>query len=826
MASLAPPLPPQAPSSMRNRSFDEGENNDQQRVSSSRSSKKHGHSHKGNRTRSSSDGVRMMQHQRYQNHQHQQQQWAQYGGGGYPPAGYHQQQGPPPPSQFNFPPTNESNNRKKTSKSAKHRQSNSFDMNPNPAHPLNGSNGSPTGGYGSTSPSSYGSFNVPPKGTSQSMRNVNNTGGVPRPPNPAPQPREFSAMNEITSVMGRSPRTTGNAFPGMGGPPSGPNGRPHFHRRTMSDSMAAPGGRFGGVPMPLPPLPQGIHPSHPYAIQHAQARARADSYGSQHSGGGQIHINQNPSPRGVYMGEEPFGSESDPFLQSTMGGKKNSRPKTHMRQNSVNLYMKSATGKKQPRSCKDVLYAILFVLQLVAVLAVGLKFGPEALVATEEELGPSEGMEDDTMLEQLVDGTGGAAQDEKVVLAYWNIIKMACTCGAFAMIVSAMALAFMMAMSRRLVYVALVLSIGVSFAWGTIGIGISPNSFVPVSGIIALMLTVGYMFVVWDRIPFASANLTTALTGVRENLGLVGVAFFFQFLALVASIYYSFTFVGLHDAMYNGNLMISDNLKLAVDVLLFVSYYWTYQVLRHIVMVSVAGTIGSWWFKQDSALNETFFRAAICNFGSICYGSLFIGVVQFLRQITEGMRPHHDESSLMCLYECSLFFQARLVTFVDNLADSFTPWAFTYVGLYHYGLKESGHKVNELFDRRGWSRIVTDDLIPSVLTMVSLVIGGLSGSFAVILQALDGQGLTSFGHPVATSFMIGFLVGIVLSTVLFSIIESSVQGVIVCFAGSPVEFQRHHPELSHEMRHAWKEVWPGSLDIEGLGVGVGVPMGM
>lgn len=683
----------------------------------------------------------------------------------------------------------------------------------NPAHPLNGSNGSPTGG-------GYGSFNMP-KGMSQSMRNIN-SGGVPRPPNPAPQPREFSAMSEITSVMGRSPRLTGNAFPGMGGPPSGPNGRPHFHRRTMSDSMAGRGeGNFGGMPMQLPPLPQGIHPSHPYAIQHAQARARADSFGSQHSG------SRHPSPRGVYMGEEPFGSETDPFLQSAMGGKKSTRPKTHMRQNSVNLYMKSTKGVKQPRSCKDVFYAVLFVLQLAAVFVLGIKFGPEALVETEEELGPSDGMSDDTaLLEPLIDGTGGAPQDEKVVLAYWNIIKMACTCGAFAMIVSAMALAFMMAMSRRLVYVALVLSIGVSFAWGTIGIGISPNSFVPVSGIIALMLTVGYMFVVWDRIPFASANLTTALTGVRDNLGLVGVAFFFQFLALVASIYYSFTYVGLHDAMYNGQLMFSDDFKIAADVLLFVSYYWTYQVLRHIVMVTVAGTIGSWWFKTDSALNETFFRATICNFGSICYGSLFVGVVQFLRQITEGMRPHHEESSLMCLYECSLFFQERLVTFVDNLADSFTPWAFTYIGLYHYGLKDSGHKVNELFDRRGWSRIVTDDLIPSVLTMVSLVIGGLSGSFAVILQALDGQGLTSFGHPVATSFTIGFLVGIVLSTVLFSMIESSVQGVIVCFAGSPVEFQRNHPDLSHEMRHAWKEVWPGSLDIEGLGVGVCVPMGM
>ena len=62
-------------------------------------------------------------------------------------------------------------------------------------------------------------------------------------------------------------------------------------------------------------------------------------------------------------------------------------------------------------------------------------------------------------------------------------------------------------------------------------------------------------------------------------------------------------------------------------------------------------------------------------------------------------------------------------------------------------------------------------------------------------------------------FRIGFMVGIVLSTVLFSIIDSSVCAVIVCFAGSPVEFQHIHPDLSREMRLAWREVWPGSLDV-------------
>jgi len=60
---------------------------------------------------------------------------------------------------------------------------------------------------------------------------------------------------------------------------------------------------------------------------------------------------------------------------------------------------------------------------------------------------------------------------------------------------------------------------------------------------------------------------------------------------------------------------------------------------------------------------------------------------------------------------------------------------------------------------------------------------------------------------------IGFSIGTMLSSILFSIIKSSVDAVIVCFAGSPVELENNHKALSHELRLAWKNVWPGSVDF-------------
>ena len=64
----------------------------------------------------------------------------------------------------------------------------------------------------------------------------------------------------------------------------------------------------------------------------------------------------------------------------------------------------------------------------------------------------------------------------------------------------------------------------------------------------------------------------------------------------------------------------------------------------------------------------------------------------------------------------------------------------------------------------------------------------------------------------------GVVLGLVVTSVLFGIVSASVNAVLVCFAASPVDFENNHPELSHEMRAAWREVWPGCMDVVDLRV--------
>lgn len=76
------------------------------------------------------------------------------------------------------------------------------------------------------------------------------------------------------------------------------------------------------------------------------------------------------------------------------------------------------------------------------------------------------------------------------------------------------------------------------------------------------------------------------------------------------------------------------------------------------------------------------------------------------------------------------------------------------MGLYGYGFIDAGLLSAELFDKRGWTTIVSDDLVPNVLLLSSLVIGGTTGLFAFFIENMEFEflSLASLEVPSKTSF--------------------------------------------------------------------------
>lgn len=117
--------------------------------------------------------------------------------------------------------------------------------------------------------------------------------------------------------------------------------------------------------------------------------------------------------------------------------------------------------------------------------------------------------------------------------------------------------------------------------------------------------------------------------------------------------------------------------------------------------------------------------------GSICFGSLV-------------MIPARIMLSIFC---CGNGNSS------SSYLKRYNQWAYAYIGLYGYALEDAGTKAGQLFETREWTTVVNDNLIYNVLLMASIVIGGSTGIFGVLVEEVDGYELSSFHKPILTSFL-------------------------------------------------------------------------
>eukprot|EP00339_Tiarina_fusa_P004999 CAMPEP_0117064156 /NCGR_PEP_ID=MMETSP0472-20121206/44798_1 /TAXON_ID=693140 ORGANISM="Tiarina fusus, Strain LIS" /NCGR_SAMPLE_ID=MMETSP0472 /ASSEMBLY_ACC=CAM_ASM_000603 /LENGTH=488 /DNA_ID=CAMNT_0004784167 /DNA_START=43 /DNA_END=1509 /DNA_ORIENTATION=+ len=433
-----------------------------------------------------------------------------------------------------------------------------------------------------------------------------------------------------------------------------------------------------------------------------------------------------------------------------------------------------AKPEEQPKQFRDVAWALLFLVHLAAMVCI--------------------------ITLNLISGeNGGGNGGADVMGTYGGVIWLVAISAVSSAGIGTLALGVMMRNAVAVVKISLIFSVLMSLLVAILGF-LSGQTFMGVLGLAMFAIGVCYAKAVWSRIPFAAANLNTALTAVKANMGLTFVAYLMLLLAFGWS---ALWFVGLGEALSSSNG--------AVLFFLFLSYYWVHQVLSNTVTVTTAGTVGTWWFVPEEAsscfssgVQDSFCRATTYSFGSICLGSLIVAVVQALRALAHMSRDSEDMQLLVCIIDC-------ILACIQDIIEYLNKWAYVYVGLYGFGYMEAGKSVFQLFQQKGWTVIISDDLCDRVLFMVSLAVGFLSGLISLALAAADPNLLAALqleGGVGTAGFIIGFLVGLVICSILMSVVGAAVNTVIVCYAESPAEFEANHPRLSSEMRSAWTQAWP------------------
>jgi hypothetical protein len=90
--------------------------------------------------------------------------------------------------------------------------------------------------------------------------------------------------------------------------------------------------------------------------------------------------------------------------------------------------------------------------------------------------------------------------------------------------------------------------------------------------------------------------------------------------------------------------------------------------------VTVAGTVGHWWFEPSEASSccsqaviYAFVRTVTTSFGSICFGSLIVAVLEALKAVAHSARQEAANGILLCLAECILACLANVVEYFNKV---------------------------------------------------------------------------------------------------------------------------------------------------------------
>ena len=234
-------------------------------------------------------------------------------------------------------------------------------------------------------------------------------------------------------------------------------------------------------------------------------------------------------------------------------------------------------------------------------------------------------------------------------------------CALVAVGLSVASLRLMQAFPEVLVKNALIFSCVLNLAVALLTL-MAGSMIVAIFAFIGFAISCCYAYAVWHRIPFAAANLKTALSGVKANMGLAVVALVFMALGFGWSILW---FMGLGNSL--------DESALPLVFVLFLSYYWVHNVLKNTVHVTCAGVVGTWWFAPaeasqfwSPALSDSLWRAVTTSFGSICFGSFLVAFVQALRALEHYTRDNEDLAIVRCIVQCILSCIESIIEFMNR----------------------------------------------------------------------------------------------------------------------------------------------------------------
>ncbi|CAO3692029.1 Protein pns1 [Rhizopus azygosporus] len=309
-----------------------------------------------------------------------------------------------------------------------------------------------------------------------------------------------------------------------------------------------------------------------------------------------------------------------------------------------------------------------------------------------------------------------------------------------------------------------------------------------------------------SRIPFATVMLKTIVGITRKYPSTIFTGILSLIVQTAFSFWFMFTVIGIYQAWYSSS---SNNSRLnCAMVFLVFSFYWTSQVITYVTHVTLAGLFATVYFLNDGIKHPIWGsarRALTTSFGSICFGSLLIALINLVRFFLRVAQSNTDNpcaSFFICIIQC-------IVSCFAGLFEWFTYYAFSGVAIYGKPFIPTARNTWNMVKDRGIEAMINDNLIGNVLFMGGLLVGVLSGLLGYIYLEVSRPPYNANGGMTPVIVMMCFLIGASMFSTVATVISSGVATTFVCLAEDPDALRRSKPELYESIRQTWPRIVQG-----------------
>ncbi|KAK9721189.1 putative choline transporter, neither null mutation nor overexpression affects choline transport [Basidiobolus ranarum] len=325
-----------------------------------------------------------------------------------------------------------------------------------------------------------------------------------------------------------------------------------------------------------------------------------------------------------------------------------------------------------------------------------------------------------------------------------------------------------------------------------------------------------------SRIPFATIIMKTVANVTQKYYGAILVAILGLLVQFVFSVWWSLTTAGAYN-YFGGNDMCKTSIDksgrqiqqcsppaklIVVLVYCCFSMYWTTQLLKNLVHVTVSGVFASYYFfygtpqAESSPTPGSLKRACTTSFGSVAFGSLLIALFQTVRAIVRELTSNSDSlcgSVLACCIQC-------LLSWIEGMIAYFNHYAFTQIAIYGKPYCQASKDTWTLIQDRGIDAMINDNLIGNVLTMGGLLVATITSIITYAFIQVYKPEVNGNANFTTVFVFFGFVVGYSLFSLTGEIIQSGTATTFVCLAEDPVALQRSQPELFEQVRITYPQV--------------------